>query len=62
MLNFFVYRMVAKYLRRNFLNQKERAEEEMLNLSRIVEGRTKKESARFFYEILVCLLCFIALQ
>ncbi|KAK6246467.1 hypothetical protein QUC31_001232 [Theobroma cacao] len=46
-------RMVAKYLQRSFLGQRKRGEEETLKLSQILEGRTKKESVRLFYEILV---------
>ncbi|XP_024031316.1 sister chromatid cohesion 1 protein 2 [Morus notabilis] len=46
-------RKVARYLHRSFLDQKERGEEEAVTLSRVVKGRTKKESAGFFYEILV---------
>ncbi|XP_062105500.1 sister chromatid cohesion 1 protein 2-like [Humulus lupulus] len=46
-------RTVAEYLHRSFLNQQKGGKEEVVNLSRVVKGRTKKESARFFYEILV---------
>ncbi|XP_021284248.1 sister chromatid cohesion 1 protein 2 isoform X2 [Herrania umbratica] len=46
-------RMVAKYLQRRFLAQRKRGEEETVKLSQLLEGRTKKESVRLFYEILV---------
>ncbi|KAM6573224.1 hypothetical protein CsatA_017304 [Cannabis sativa] len=46
-------RIVTKYLHRSFLNQQNGGKEEVINLSRVLNGRTKKESARFFYEILV---------
>ncbi|KAL4278299.1 hypothetical protein GQ457_03G031700 [Hibiscus cannabinus] len=46
-------RMVAKRLQRNFLDQKKKGEEEKVNLSQLLEGRTKKASAKVFYEILV---------
>ncbi|KAK2661519.1 hypothetical protein Ddye_000093 [Dipteronia dyeriana] len=45
-------RMVVRYLHRRFQNQKKR-ENEALNLMQLLEGKTKKESARLFYEILV---------
>ncbi|KAL5793364.1 hypothetical protein ACOSP7_001958 [Xanthoceras sorbifolium] len=46
-------RMVARYLHRRFLNQKKRRENEVVNLMQLLEGKTKKGSARLFYEILV---------
>ncbi|KAK4603355.1 hypothetical protein RGQ29_012054 [Quercus rubra] len=46
-------RMAARYLHKTFLNQEKGGEEEVVSLSRLLEGRTKKESARLFYEILV---------
>ena len=49
--------MAARYLHKTFLNQEKGGEEEVVNLSRLLEGRTKKEGARLFYEILVCSVC-----
>ncbi|KAJ6866592.1 hypothetical protein NC652_037980 [Populus alba x Populus x berolinensis] len=49
-------RVAVKCLHASFLIQKKRRQEEVLNLLRILEGRTKRESARLFYEILVCTL------
>ncbi|KAK8552375.1 hypothetical protein V6N13_120777 [Hibiscus sabdariffa] len=46
-------RTVAKRLQRSFLDQKRKGEEEKVNLSQLLEGRTKKASAKVFYEILV---------
>ncbi|KAG8637729.1 hypothetical protein MANES_15G158100v8 [Manihot esculenta] len=46
-------RVVVRCLCRSFLNQKNRKEDEVVNLQQLLEGRSKKESARFFYEILV---------
>ncbi|KAG5226812.1 sister chromatid cohesion protein [Salix suchowensis] len=46
-------RVAVKCLHASFLIQKKRRQEEVLNLLRLLEGRTKKESARLFYEILV---------
>ncbi|XP_034919360.1 sister chromatid cohesion 1 protein 2 isoform X4 [Populus alba] len=46
-------RVAVKCLHASFLIQKKRRQEEVLNLLRILEGRTKRESARLFYEILV---------
>ncbi|KAK8642944.1 hypothetical protein V6N13_012268 [Hibiscus sabdariffa] len=46
-------RTVVKRLQRSFLDQKRRGEEEKVNLSQLLEGRTKKASAKVFYEILV---------
>ncbi|XP_050232198.1 sister chromatid cohesion 1 protein 2 isoform X2 [Mercurialis annua] len=54
-------RVAVRCLHRSFLNQKKRGEEEIVNLLQLLEGRTKKESARLFYEILihsgVCFFC-----
>jgi membrane protein implicated in regulation of membrane protease activity len=52
-----IYRIAARYLHNNFLNRKKGREEEVMSLLRVLEGRTKKESARLFYEILVCPTC-----
>jgi uncharacterized membrane protein YbjE (DUF340 family) len=49
-------RVAVKCLHASFLIQKKTRQEEVLNLLRILEGRTKRESARLFYEILVCTL------
>ncbi|XP_065637125.1 LOW QUALITY PROTEIN: sister chromatid cohesion 1 protein 2 [Quercus suber] len=46
-------RMAARYLHKTFVNREKGGEEEVVSLSRLLEGRTKKESARLFYEILV---------
>ncbi|KAI9178347.1 hypothetical protein LWI28_025437 [Acer negundo] len=46
-------RMVVRYLHRRFQNQKKRGENETVNLMQLLKGKTKKESARLFYEILV---------
>ncbi|XP_021645955.2 sister chromatid cohesion 1 protein 2 isoform X1 [Hevea brasiliensis] len=46
-------RVVERCLHRSFLTQKNRKEDEVVNLLQLLEGRTTKESARFFYEILV---------
>ncbi|XP_039056193.1 sister chromatid cohesion 1 protein 2 isoform X2 [Hibiscus syriacus] len=46
-------RMVAKRLQRSFQDQKNKGEEEKVNLSQLLEGRTKKASVKVFYEILV---------
>ncbi|KAF8390608.1 hypothetical protein HHK36_025135 [Tetracentron sinense] len=46
-------RVVARYLHKCFLNQKERTLEEVVSLMHALEGRTRKESGRLFYEILV---------
>ncbi|XP_044503241.1 sister chromatid cohesion 1 protein 2 isoform X3 [Mangifera indica] len=46
-------RMVAGYLHRSFLYHKNRSEDEAVNFFHLSEGKTKKESARLFYEILV---------
>ncbi|KAJ4834302.1 hypothetical protein Tsubulata_034315 [Turnera subulata] len=46
-------RVVARFLHSCFLNQQKRREEEVVNLLEILEGKIKKEGARFFYEVLV---------
>ncbi|GMI83006.1 hypothetical protein HRI_001969900 [Hibiscus trionum] len=46
-------RMVAKKLQKSFLDQMKKGEEEKVNLSQLLKGRTKKASAKVFYEILV---------
>ncbi|XP_042477211.1 sister chromatid cohesion 1 protein 2 isoform X2 [Macadamia integrifolia] len=46
-------RKVAKYLQKSFLNQKEQEDKEKLSLEDVLKGKTRKESARLFYEILV---------
>lgn len=51
--NFGVYRIVRKCLQRIFEKQREKGEDEAVNLSRLAVGKRKKESARLFYEILV---------
>ncbi|PIA51273.1 hypothetical protein AQUCO_01100246v1 [Aquilegia coerulea] len=44
---------VAGFLRKSFLNQKECGNTEALNLKPVLDGKTRKESARLFYETLV---------
>ncbi|KAJ4960639.1 hypothetical protein NE237_020549 [Protea cynaroides] len=46
-------RSVARYLQKSFPDQKEQKDEESLSLGAVLVGRTRKESARLFYEILV---------
>ncbi|KAH6831277.1 Rad21/Rec8-like family protein [Perilla frutescens var. hirtella] len=46
-------RMTASYLGRKFLHKKRRKDEQVLSLSHILAGKTKKESTIMFYEILV---------
>ncbi|PIM99329.1 hypothetical protein CDL12_28176 [Handroanthus impetiginosus] len=46
-------RMTESYLGRKFMEKKRRKEEEVLNLSQLLAGKTKKENARLFYDILV---------
>lgn len=48
-------RMTESYLVGKFLHKKRRKEEQVLNLSRLLAGKTKKESTIMFYEILVFL-------
>jgi cohesin complex subunit SCC1 len=45
--------MAARYVYKSFLNQEKGREEEVVSLLQLLDGRTKKESARLFYEILV---------
>lgn len=45
---------MAKYLEKTFLEQREREEEEKVSLLQLCKGRIQKESARLFYETLVC--------
>lgn len=59
LFNLFVYRIVAKYLHRRFLYHKERREDEAIKLLPLLEGKTVKETAGIFYEILVCSVCII---
>ena len=49
-----LYRNVAKFLEKTFLEQREKGEEEKASLLELCRGRTQKESARLFYETLVC--------
>lgn len=46
-------RKVAKYLLENFLAQKGKEKVEVVNLSSLLKRKTKRESARVFYETLV---------
>ncbi|XP_026407543.1 sister chromatid cohesion 1 protein 2-like [Papaver somniferum] len=46
-------RKLAKYLSESFQSKKEQNEKEVLSLEPMLEGRTKRESAKLFYEILV---------
>ncbi|KAL6552907.1 hypothetical protein OROGR_006749 [Orobanche gracilis] len=46
-------RKMESYLGKKFLEKKKQREEQVLNLSQLLAGNTKKESARLFYEILV---------
>ncbi|XP_020554635.1 sister chromatid cohesion 1 protein 2 isoform X2 [Sesamum indicum] len=46
-------RMTENYLSRKFQDKKRQNEEDVLNLSQLLEGKTKKQSARLFYELLV---------
>ncbi|KAA8548210.1 hypothetical protein F0562_004529 [Nyssa sinensis] len=46
-------RTVAGYLHRSFLNEKTRRGNAEVNLLQVLKGKTRKESARLFYEILV---------
>ncbi|KAL7140622.1 hypothetical protein ABFS83_08G001200 [Erythranthe nasuta] len=46
-------RMIGRYLSRKFLDKKRHKDEAVLNLLQLLTRKTKKESARFFYEILV---------
>lgn len=49
-----LYRNVAKFLEKTFVEQREREEEEKVSLLQLCRGRTQKESASLFYETLVC--------
>ncbi|XP_057766913.1 sister chromatid cohesion 1 protein 2-like isoform X2 [Salvia miltiorrhiza] len=46
-------RIIGSYLGRKILHKKIRTDEEVLSLSRLLAGKTKKESTIMFYEILV---------
>ncbi|KVH92781.1 Rad21/Rec8-like protein, C-terminal, partial [Cynara cardunculus var. scolymus] len=46
-------RSVGSYLHSNLVQREERGEEEVINLSQILKHKTKKESARFFSEMLI---------
>ena len=60
-LPFVLYRSVGGVLHKNFAQRKESGEDEALNLSQILKKKTKKQSAKFFYQILVSSIhCFIA--
>ncbi|XP_075106668.1 sister chromatid cohesion 1 protein 2 isoform X1 [Nicotiana tabacum] len=46
-------RKVARFLLENFLARKGKEKVEVVNLSSLLKGKTKKQSSRVFYEILV---------
>lgn len=46
-------RTIARYLYGNFVRQKRCKEDAVVKLSQVLEGKTKKGSARLFYEVLV---------
>ncbi|KAL7207981.1 hypothetical protein ACSBR1_029852 [Camellia fascicularis] len=46
-------RTLARYLHRSILHRKKQREEGVVNLSQVLKRKTKGESARVFYEILV---------
>ncbi|XP_038717375.1 sister chromatid cohesion 1 protein 2 [Tripterygium wilfordii] len=46
-------RLAAEYLDESFLNAKQRRVEEVVDLLPLLKGRTKRDSAKFFYEVLV---------
>ncbi|KAI7733941.1 hypothetical protein M8C21_005327 [Ambrosia artemisiifolia] len=48
-----VTKSIGSYLHRNILQRKEKGEEEVVNLSQLLKHKTKKEAARFFYQMLV---------
>ncbi|KAL0694781.1 hypothetical protein Bca4012_061961 [Brassica carinata] len=48
------YMNVAEFLEKAFLEQREKGEEEKASLLQLCRGRTQKDSARLFYETLVC--------
>lgn len=52
----FACRKVAKFLFENFLARKGKEEVEVVNLSLLMKGKTKGDSARVFYELLVLFL------
>jgi hypothetical protein len=54
-----MYRKVASYLSKTFQDPGKQKEAASVNLSQVSQGRTRKESARLFYEILVCLICVL---
>nr|CAD1837106.1 unnamed protein product [Ananas comosus var. bracteatus] len=45
--------VVARYLHEGFLNLSRRKQNNLLSLARILDGKTRKTCARFFYETLV---------
>ncbi|XP_017254616.1 sister chromatid cohesion 1 protein 2 [Daucus carota subsp. sativus] len=45
-------RAVARYLHTEFVARKKRGEDEVVKLSQVVEGKSKKRNARMFYELL----------
>ncbi|CAI0456882.1 unnamed protein product [Linum tenue] len=46
-------RVATRLLQSTFIEKQRKGEEEVVNLLQLLEGRTKKESVRLFYEILV---------
>ncbi|XP_058765332.1 sister chromatid cohesion 1 protein 2-like isoform X1 [Vicia villosa] len=46
-------RKVASYLHKNFQHLEKQKEADAVNLSQVSQGRSRKESARLFYEVLV---------
>ncbi|XP_020112308.1 sister chromatid cohesion 1 protein 3-like isoform X2 [Ananas comosus] len=46
-------RVVARYLHEGFLNLSRRKQNNLLSLARILDGKTRKTCARFFYETLI---------
>ncbi|KAK4417876.1 Sister chromatid cohesion 1 protein 2 [Sesamum alatum] len=46
-------RMTENYLSRKFQDKRRQNNDDVLNLSQLLEGKTKKQSARLFYDILV---------
>lgn len=59
---FLACRKVARFLLGSFLARKGKEEVEVVNLSLLLKGKTKKNSARVFYEILVFFLCSFRLS
>ncbi|KAJ7970688.1 putative Sister chromatid cohesion 1 protein [Quillaja saponaria] len=45
--------VVARYLHSNFIDLRKQRKKEVVNLLPVLEGQTKKKSARLFYELLV---------